>query len=168
MDEGKVKAIMDWPTPKKVKDIQTFIGFANFYHQFIEDFSGIVKPMTSLLRKDATWKWSDAEENAFQELKRRITTAPVLIMPDMSKQFIVEADASDFAIGAILSQEQLDGKWKLVAFLSHTLNPIERNYEVYDKELLAVMTALTKWRQYVLRAKEVFEIHNDHKNLGYF
>ena len=85
-----------------------------------------------------------------------------------SGQFWIKADVLDFAIGAILSQEQLDGKWKPVAFLSHALNPTERNYEVYSKELLAVMTALTKWRQYVLGAKEVFEIHNDHKNLRYF
>ena len=102
MDEGKVKAILEWPVPKNVKDIQAFLGFANFYRRFIEDFSGIVKPMTSLLRKDAPWKWTQAEEESFKTLKNRFTNAPVLVMPDMTKQFIVEADASDFATGAVL------------------------------------------------------------------
>ena len=139
MDEGKVKAILEWPVPKNVKDIQAFLGFANFYRRFIEDFSGIVKPMTSLLRKDAPWKWTQAEEDSFKTLKDRFTNAPVLVMPDMNKQFIVEADASDFATGAVLSQKQDDGKIHPIAFMSKSLNDAERNYEIYDKELLAVI-----------------------------
>ena len=139
MDEGKVKAILEWPVPKNVKDIQAFLGFANFYRRFIEDFSGIVKPMTSLLRKDAPWKWTQAEEESFKTLKDRFTNAPVLVMPDMTKQFIVEADASDFATGAVLSQKQDDGKIHPIAFMSKSLNDAERNYEIYDKELLAVI-----------------------------
>ena len=139
MDEGKVKAILEWPVPKNVKDIQAFLGFANFYRRFIEDFSGIVKPMTSLLRKDAPWKWTQAEEESFKTLKDRFTNAPALVMPDMTKQFIVEADASDFATGAVLSQKQDDGKIHPIAFMSKSLNDAERNYEIYDKELLAVI-----------------------------
>ena len=146
MDEGKVKAILEWPVPKNVKDIQAFLGFANFYRRFIEDFSGIVKPMTSLLRKDAPWKWTQAEEESFKTLKDRFTNAPVLVMPDMNKQFIVEADASDFATGAVLSQKQDDGKIHPIAFMSKSLNDAERNYEIYDKELLAVIRALEEWR----------------------
>ena len=167
MDPGKIKAVKEWPTLTTVKEVQQFLGFANYYWRFIEGFGRLAYPLLGLMGKQQ-WEWKGEQEQAFAEIKRCICSAPVLTMPNDFGRFRIEADASDFAIGAILSQEQLDGKWKPVAFLSHALNPTERNYEVYDKELLAVMTALTEWRQYVLGAKEVFEIHNDHKNLGYF
>ena len=89
-------------------------------------------------------------------------------MPNDDGKYRVEADSSDYATGAILSQEQADGKWKPVAFLSKTLSETERNYQIYDKEMLAVMRALGEWRQYLLGAKQVFEIWTDHKNLEYF
>lgn len=168
MDPGKVKAVVDWPIPKKVKDVQAFLGFANFYRRFIRDFSLIAKPLTSLLKKDVRWNWSTAQQAAFEELKRRFTTAPILAMPDMSRQFIVECDASDFATGAVLSQVGMDGLVHPVAFYSKSLNDAERNYEIYDKELLAIVRALDEWRHYLEGASYQIDIVSDHKNLLYF
>lgn len=168
MDPAKVQAVLDWPTPKKVKDIQAFLGFANFYRRFIRDFSHIVKPLTTLLKKDVRWAWTENQQFAFDYLKRMFTTAPVLMMPDMSQQFIVECDASDFATGAVLSQEGDDGLIHPVAFFSKSLNDAERNYEIYDKELLAIIRALDEWRHYLEGASHKLDIVSDHKNLLYF
>ena len=146
MDKGKVSAVLDWPTPKKVKDIQAFLGFANFYRRFIGDFSKTVRPMTELLRKDTKWVWGQRQQEAFDELKRCFTTAPILAMPDLEKPFVLECDASDFATGAVLSQVGGDGQVHPIAFYSKSLNDAERNYEIYDKELLAIVRALGEWR----------------------
>lgn len=167
MDPTKVAAVRDWPTPKNRREVQQFLGFANFYRRFIEGYGRVSKPLTELTGKNQ-WKWEKDQEDAFQELKRRVCSAPVLAMPNNNGMFRVEADSSDFATGGILSQQQLDGKWKPIAFISHSLNPTERNYEIYDKEMLAIMTSLDEWRQYLLGAKEIFEIWTDHKNLSYF
>jgi len=103
----------------------------------------------------------------FEELKEKITSQPVLSLPTREGKFRVETDASGHTIGGVLFQEQ-DGKWKPIAFLSRTMQPAERNYEIYNKELLAIVEALTKWRQYLLDALETFEIWMDHENLKYF
>jgi len=103
----------------------------------------------------------------FEELKEKIMSQQVLSLPRREGKFRVETDASGHAIGGVLSQKQ-DGKWKPIAFLSRTMQPAERNYEIYDKELLAIVEALTKWKQYLLDALETFEIWTDHKNLKYF
>jgi len=156
IEEEKVKAIKEWKTPTKVKDVESFLGFANFYRQFIKDFSHIAVPLNRLKGK-GEWKWTEEEQNAFEELKQKITTQPVLALPRREGKFRVEVDASGHAIGGVLSQEQ-EGKWKPVAFLSRTMLPAERNYEIYDKELLAIVEALDKWRQYLLDAVEKFEV----------
>ena len=167
MDPAKVAAIRDWITPTKKKDIQAFIGFCNFYRRFIQDFSKIARPLHDLTKKDAPWRWDSAQQQAFDALKDKITSAPVLAMPRDDGQYRVEADASDYAVGAVLSQLQ-DGAWHPVAYLSKTLNAAERNYEIYDKEMLAIMTALEEWRHYLLGTKEPFDIWTDHQNLTYF
>ena len=95
------------------------------------------------------WEWTKAQENTFSSLKNKVTSAPVLVIPNDTGKFCIEADTSDFVVGAVLSQFQ-DGKWKPVAFLSHSLNEAERNYKIYDKEMLAIITALCEWRQYLL------------------
>ena len=168
MDPGKVRAVLDWPTPRKVKDIQAFLGFANFYRRFVKDFSKLAKPLTELLRKGVKWNWGDSQQQAFEALKRSFTEAPVLALPDLSKQFILECDASDFATGAVLSQLGPDGLVHPVAFYSKSLNEAERNYEIYDKELLAIVRALDEWRHYLEGAPERTDIVSDHKNLLYF
>ncbi len=166
MDPVKIKGILDWPVPTKKKELQSFLGFTNFYRRFIKNYSKIVKPMTQLTRNDA-WKWGRAQQEAFEQLKKQLAEDVVLAIPTNEGKFRVEADASEGAIGAVLSQEQ-EGKWRPVSFLSKSLSVTERNYEIYDKELLAIMLALEEWRHYLMGAYQDFEIWTDHQNLQYF
>ena len=146
----------EWKTPTKVKDVESFLGFANFYRRFIKDFSHVAVPLNQLKGKEE-WKWTEEEQNAFEELKQKITMQPVLALPRREEKFRVEVDVSGHAIGGVLSQEQ-EGKWKSVTFLSRTMSPTERNYEIYNKELLVIVKALDKWQQYLLDAVEKFEV----------
>jgi hypothetical protein len=139
MDPAKVAAIMEWPIPKTVKDVQSFLGFGNFYRRFIQDFSKITKALTELTRKDRTWEWTPDCQEAFQMLKNAFTKAPVLIMPNFDAPFKLETDASDYDYAAILSQQGPDSHWHPVAYLSKQMTPPERNYVIYDKELLAII-----------------------------
>ena len=143
-----------------------FLGYANFYCRFIKGFSGIVKLLTRLTGKE-TWTWGGEQEAAFEELKTRVCSNPVLTIPVDNAPFKVEADASNYAMGAILSQKQ-EGKWHPIAYMSKAFSDTERNYEIYDKEMLAIMLALEEWRQYLMGALEDFEIWTDHQNLQYF
>jgi len=167
MDPHKVAAIGRWPKPKTVKDVQSFLGFCNFYRNFIEGFAHTAKPLWNLTQKDKPWAWSTTEETAFDELKGKLTNQPVLTMPIDDHPYRVEADASDYATGAVLSQKQ-EGVWKPIAFLSKALTATEWNYEIHDRELLAIMRALEEWHHYLQGAKEKIEIFTDHKNLEYF
>jgi len=119
------------------------------------------------LKGKKEWKWEKEHQEAFEELKEKITSQPILVLPKREGKFRVEMDTSGHATGGVLSQEQ-EGKWKPIAFLSRTMQPAERNYEIYDKELLAIVKALAKWRQYLLDAAETFKIWTDHENLKYF
>jgi len=166
MKQEKIKAVKEWKTPTRVKDVESFLGFANFYRHFIQNFSHITKPLNKLKGKKE-WKWEEEHQKAFEELKEKITSQLVLVLPRREGKFRVEMDASGHAIGGVLSQEQ-EGKWKPIAFLSRTMQPAEWNYEIYDKELLAIVKALAKWRQYLLDAAEPFEVWTDHENLKYF
>ena len=168
MDPVKVEGVSAWPTPSNVKEVQSFLGFVNFYRRFIKDFSDTAKPLHDLTRKDFAWNWTDACQEAFDSLKIAVTSSPILVFPDDNKPYKVEADSSDFATGAVLSQEGEDGKWHPVAFLSKSLNSVERNYDVHDKELLAIIRALEEWRHYLEGTRHKFEIWTDHKNLQYF
>jgi len=143
MDPVKVVKVHDWPTPENRTDVQAFIGFINFYRRFIWDFSTIARPLFDLTCSDKVWNWDAKEQEAFKRLKMAVTTAPVLVSPQDSEPFHIEADSSDFASGAVLSQ-QLPGeeKWHLVAFYSKSLSPVERNYKIHDKEMLAIIHAL--------------------------
>ena len=119
------------------------------------------------LKGKKKWRWEEEHQRAFEELKEKITSQLVLSLPRREGKFRVETDALGHTIGGVLSQEQ-DGKWKPIAFLSRTMQPVEQNYEIYDKELLAIVEALAKWRQYLLDTKEPFEVWTDHENLKYF
>lgn len=163
MDKHKVEAIREWPVPKNIKDIQTFMGFCNFYRKFIEGFSRICVPINMLLRKGQKWAWEEEQQAAFDTLKERFTTAPLLIWPDFKKPYVVEADASNFARGAILSQE-IDGHLHPIAYISKSLTEAESKYDIWDKELLAIVKALQEWRQYLAGGEE-FKIITDHRNL---
>jgi hypothetical protein len=139
MDPVKVEGVMKWPVPKCVKDIQAFMGFANFYRRFIFGFSDIARPMNDLLWKDVKWDWTEKQQDAFDELKSRFTSAPILVMPNIEKKMKIETDASDYATGAVLSQLMEDDLWHPVAYYSKSMNDAERNYDIHDKELLAII-----------------------------
>jgi len=166
IEQEKIKAVKEWKTPTRVKDIKSFLEFANFYQQFIYNFSHIVRPLNELKGKKE-WKWKEEYQKVFEELKEKITSQPVLFLPKREGKFRVKTDTLGHAIGGVLFQEQ-DGKWKPIAFLSRTMQPAEQNYEIYDKELLAIVKALTKWRQYLLDTRKPFEVWMDHENLKYF
>ncbi len=165
MDLVKIRGILDWLVPTKKKELQSFLGFTNFYQCFIKN-SKIIKLMTQLMVNDM-WKWGKAQQKAFEQLKRQLAEDIVLAIPTNKGKFRVEADASKGAIGTVLSQEQ-DGKWRPVSFLSKSLSITECNYEIYDKELLTIMLALKEWRHYLMGAYQDFEIWTDHQNLQYF
>src|SRR5882762_9876314 len=168
MDTVKVQGVADWPTPENTTDVRSFLGFTNFYRRFIHNFSDIAKPMNALLQKDAKWFWADEQARAFEQLKRAICSAPVLVFPDPDRAYLVEADSSGYATGAVLSQMREDDKWHPVAFISKSLSPAERNYNICDKEMLAIIRALEQWRHYLEGAKHPVQVLTDHKNLEYF
>jgi hypothetical protein len=168
MDPVKIEGVSQWPAPRSVKELQSFLGFINFYRRFIEDFSKIAKPLHNLTKKDVKFIWTTEHQEAFDSLKTRVTSAPILVQPDARRPFKLETDASDYATGAILSQLCEDDKWRPVGFLSKSLKPEERNYPVHDKELLSVMRALREWRYLLEGASHQIIIYNDHRNLTYF
>ena len=167
MDPGKVKAVTDWPVPKTKRELQQFLGFVNFYRRFVKGFAGIAKPLTKLTGKDP-WSWTQFQQEAFQRLKDEITSERILMIPKPGRPFRMETDASDFAIAAILSQLDEDGIWKPIAFMSKSLNEAERNYEIYDKEMLAVMQGFYEWSHYLRGYNAEVEVLTDHQNLTYF
>ena len=168
MDPAKVSAVADWATPTNRKKVQQFLGFANFYRRFIRNFSSVAAPLHALTSSGVNFVWGPRAEEAFNELKRRFTTAPILTVPDPQQQFVVEVDASNDGVGAILSQRAAgDNKMHPCAFLSRKLSPAERNYDVGNRELLAVKMALEEWRHWLEGAPQPFLVWTDHKNLQY-
>ena len=142
MEKEKVKEVLEWLTPKCVKNVQKFLELANYYHQFIQDFVSIARPLHNIVKKDRKWEWIDKQKKAFEELKRRFMEELVLAAPDLDKKMRIEVDVSDYAMGGVLTMEEEEGLWKLVAFLSKFLNEIGRNYEIHDKEMLAIIRGL--------------------------
>uniref|UniRef100_A0A8C2GHW3 Gypsy retrotransposon integrase-like protein 1 n=1 Tax=Cyprinus carpio TaxID=7962 RepID=A0A8C2GHW3_CYPCA len=169
MDEGKVDAIRNWPTPTTIKELQRFLGFSNFYRRFIQNYSCITSPLTSLLRnKPKSLSWTSSATEAFATLKEAFTTAPLLVHPDPDKPFIVEVDASTTGVGAVLSQQQGNpSRLHPCAFFSRKLNPAEVNYDIGNRELLAIKLALEEWRHWLEGARHPFQVLTDHKNLEY-
>ena len=168
MEEEKVKGVLEWPTPKCVKDVQKFLGLVNYYHRFIEGFASIARSLHDMVKKDKKWDWTEKQEKAFKELKEKFTKEPVLAAPDLDKKMRMEVNTSDYTIGGMLSMECEDGLWRPVAFLSKSLNKTERNYKIHDKEMLAIIRGLESWRHLLEGVQSKFEIWTDHKNLEYF
>ena len=167
MSEDKLREIRDWETPKNVKDVQAFLGFANFYRRFIKDYSRIAKPLTDLTKSGITFEWPIECELAFRSLKEAFTQAPILKHFDPELPIQIEADASDFALGAVLSQYH-EPRWHPVAYHSRKMTPAELNYEIYDKELLAIVEVFKEWRRYCEGAKHQISVYSDHRNLEWF
>ncbi|KAI2646332.1 Transposon Tf2-9 polyprotein [Labeo rohita] len=169
MDPSKVQAVTDWPQPTTVKELQRFLGFANFYRRFIRNYSTIASPLTSLLKNKAKkLHWTEEAGQAFDNLKTSFTSASILKHPDPELPFIVEVDASDCGIGAVLSQRHgQPGKLHPCAFYSRKLTSAERNYDVGNKELLSMKAAIEEWRHWLEGALHPFQVITDHKNLEY-
>ena len=164
----KTAAIKDWPVPTNLKELCSFIGFCNFYRMFIANFSQIAHSLHLLTKKDQEYVWGDAQERAFQELKNRLVSSPVLRLPDLSKLFLVQTDASKLGTGAVLLQKDAAGVPHPCAYLSQALVGAEQNYQVYDLELLAVICALKAWRPYLISPPEPTMFYTDHQNITYF
>uniref|UniRef100_A0A2N9I262 RNA-directed DNA polymerase n=1 Tax=Fagus sylvatica TaxID=28930 RepID=A0A2N9I262_FAGSY len=158
VDEEKVKAIKEWPTPKSITEVRSFHGLASFYRRFVKDFSTLAAPLTEIVKKSVGFKWGSEQDRAFIEIKERLCGAPLLALPDFSKTFEIECDASGIGIGAVLMQEK-----RPIAYFSEKLNGAALNYPTYDKELYALVRALETWQHY-LWPKE-FVIHTDHESL---
>jgi ribonuclease HI len=157
---GKVRYVLKWEPPTIVLEIRSFLGLAGYYRRFIEGFSKIVKPLTSLLEKEKKFIWSEACQNSFDELRKRLTTALVLVMPDIHKSFDIYCDASKQGHRCVLMQEG-----HVIAYASRQLRKHEQNYPTHDLELAAVVHALKIWRHYLLGHR--CQIYTDHKSLKY-
>jgi len=170
MDPEKSRAIVDWPRPTSRKKVQQLLGLWNFYRRFIHNFSAIVSPIADLLSQDVKFEWGDAQEAAFLKITVLFTSGktPILRHYDPDRPALLETDASDFAIAGISSQKFEDGKIHPVRFVSRKLNPAELNYDVYDKEMLAVVFSLQKNRHYLQGAIHKTTIFSDHQNFTYF
>ena len=169
MDPVKIAGVAEWPTPDSKKEVQSFLGFTNFYRRFIEGFSHLARPLFNLTQNDSKWCWGESGRSAFEAIRNRVVSTPILMFPDDTRPFRLEADSSDFATGAVLSQQSpVDDKWHPIAYYSKSLSVVERNYEIHDKEMLAIIRALEDWRHFLEGAHHKFEIWTDHKNLEYF
>ena len=168
MDPSKVSAVAEWTSPPTRKRLQQFLGFANFYRRFIRGYSQVAAPLTALTSTKSPFSWTPEAEAAFRGLKRHFVSAPILVQPDPALQFVVEADASDTGVGAVLSQRSpSDHKLHPCAFFSRRLSPPERNYDVGNRELLVVKLALEEWRHWLEGAALPFIVWTDHRNLAY-
>jgi hypothetical protein len=165
MDPVKAAGVADWPMPESKKDVQQFLSFTNFYWRFIKGFSDNAQPLFDLTGKGRAWVWTESEGAAFQAIKDVVTREPVLILPDESRPYRLEADSSNFASGAVLSQVGSDEKWHPVVFYSKSLSPVQCNYEI---QMLAIIRALEEWRHFLEGSQHPVEIWTDHKNLEYF
>jgi hypothetical protein len=160
VDPRKVQDVLSWNAPKSVSDIQSFLGLAGYYRRFIEGFLKVSKPMTELLEKNKKFEWTSACEASFQELKKRLTTAPILVMFDMQKSFSIYCDASGQGLGCVLMQDD-----HVVAYASWQLRKHEVHYPTHDLEIATVVHALKIWRHYPMGKR--CELYMDHKSLKY-
>jgi hypothetical protein len=167
VDPEKIKAIQEWERPTTVKGVRSFLGFANYSRQFIKGYSELVRPLTDLTHKDKSFQWNNEAEAAFQQLKRIFLAEPALANFNYEKDTRVETDSSGWSIGGTLLQPNDDGLYVPCAFFSRKLNSTECNYEIYDKEMLAIIRSLDEWDA-ELRGLKEFEVYTDHKNLEYF
>ena len=168
MDPVKVTSIHDWPTPQSVKDIRSFLGFCNFYCPFIKGFSAVARPLNELTCKNAEWKWDTPQHQAFKTLKQQVTSEPILAHPDPTKQYTLEVDALGFALGAILSQQGSNGKSHPISYYSCTLTEAERNYDIYNQELLAMVEGLHHDRPLLAGTQLPIIIKTNHLNLTHW
>ena len=165
VQQHKVKAVADWRTPTTRKEVKAFLGLTGYYRKFVEGYSRIALPLTELTKHSPRFEWGPEQQRAFDELKQRLTSAPILAHPDPTRQYVLNTDASGFAIAAVLSQQQPDGSVRPVAYYSRKMNAAEKNYDVHDKELLAIVMAVKHWRCYLDGSPHPTKVLTDHKGL---
>jgi len=159
IDPVKVAEVCKWPTLENQTDMQAFIGFINFYHRFIWDFSTIARPLFDLTCSNKVWNWDTKKQKAFECLKMAMTTTLVLVSSQGLEPFCIEANSFDFASGAVLSQQlPREKKWHPVVFYSKSLSPVEQNYKIHDKEMLTIICMLEEWRHFLEGARYLVEI----------
>jgi RNase H-like domain found in reverse transcriptase/Reverse transcriptase (RNA-dependent DNA polymerase) len=168
MDPVKVKAVTDWPTPRNLRELRRFLGFANFYRRFIKDFAKLARPLNNLTKKDASWTWNGSQRQAFQALKETFSRKPILAVWEPNRLMRLEVDTSGYATSRVLLQKLEDDLWHPIAFRSQSMVEVERNYEIYDKEMLAIIRALEDWQHYLEGLPQTFTIISDHRNLKYW
>lgn len=164
-DPRKVQAVVDWPQPKNVKQVRSFLGLANYYRRYVHGFANMAGALTLLTKKNVAFVWTSKQTQAFNDLKVALTSSPVLKNPEFGKPFTITCDASEFAVGAVLSQQTPEGE-RPVEFLSHTLNDTQRRWPTHDRELHAIVCALRRWRHYVEGVQTT--VLTDHNALKYF
>ena len=142
IQEEKVTGVLEQPRPKIVKEVQKFLELVNYYRQFVKDFAKLAKLLHKLIRKDKQWNWGEEQKAVFKELKRMFTTRPVLVVSDLNKEIRVEADVLEYVTGGMLLMKYENKKQRPVAFISKSLNEAERNYDIHDKEMLAIIRCL--------------------------
>jgi len=160
VDKEKVVTIQHWPTPTNVNEVRSFHGLASFYRRFVQNFSTIATPINAIVKKDVVFKWGQDQIKAFETLKEKLTNAPILALPNFTKTFEIECDASNVSIEAVILQEGHP-----IAYFSEKIKGSYLNYSTYDKELYALVRALQNWQHYIF-PKE-FVIHSDHESLKY-
>ena len=174
MDPAKIKGVADWLTPQMVRDIRAFLGFTGFYQYFIQNYSTITRPLIHLTKNATPFHWEDSQVKAFETLKTLMCRKPILRQPNYARPFFVSTDASVYGMGAVLSQEgELNPRMKKpsqhpIAYYSATFTPTERNYDIYERELLAVLKALEHWRPHVAATDIPVTILTDHTNLTFW
>ena len=154
MEKKKIQGVVDWLVPRSVKDVQKFLGLANYYRQFVKDFAKIEKLLHEMTRKEIKWNWREKQQKVFEELKKRFTIKPVLVIPDLDREMRVEVDVLDFATGRVLLMKYEDEKWRQVTYISKLLNEVERNYKIHNKEMLAIIWCLEVWRHFLEGARD--------------
>lgn len=157
-DPAKIAAVVSWPTPSNVKELRSFLGFSGFYRRFVKHYAIIAKPLTTLLKKHSLFHWTSVHETAFSTLKHSLCAAPILKLPDFTRQFCIETDASHNGVGAVLLQ---DGQ--PLAFLSRALGPKNQGLSAYEKEYMAILIAIEQWRSYLQLGE--FIIFTDQRSL---
>ncbi len=177
MEDAKIEKVRDWTPPQNLKEVQRFLGFTGYYRYFIQGYSAIARPLLNLTKQVTPWHWEEPQQRAFDTLKARMCTKPVLQQPDFKKVFYLQTDASAYGVGAVLSQEggtmmsnspNSKPRQHPIAYYSNTFTPTEQNYDIYEREFLGVVKALEHWRPYLIWTEQPFIIETDHENLTYW
>jgi hypothetical protein len=163
-DPDRIKHVQEWGTPKRAKDVRSFVGLCSYYRRFVPHFASIAEPLHRLMGKNSEFKWSPEADNAFKMLKQKLTSAPILIAPDWTQPFILHTDASKFGLGAVLAQN-IGGEEKVVAYASKSLNKAQQNYTTSDRECLAIIWGIRHFRAHLLGRK--FSLFTDHSALQF-